>query len=77
MPTKEQLAHGFMFMYEKDGYYYGSYDLFPSKDDVKLIKVAIWRGHESPEPTPTPSYWEELDQLNSNEQDQLVNRELY
>ena len=48
MATNEQMKHGFTVMYEKDGWYWGSYDLFPSADDVKLIKVAVWRGHEEP-----------------------------
>jgi len=56
MADKKQLEHGFTVMYEKDGYYYGSYDSFPSKDDVKLIKVPVWRGHEEPKPVgPVPA----------------------
>jgi len=56
MATKEQKKHGFTVMYEKDGYYWGSYDPWPSKDDTKLIKVAVWRGYQEPDPTGETEY---------------------
>ena len=48
--------NAFELVYVKDGYYYGSYDLFPSDNDTKLIKLSVWKGFEKPEPIgPVPT----------------------
>lgn len=87
--NKPKKHNAFELIYIKDGYYYGSYDLFPSDNDVKLLKVAVFKGFEKPEkevvpvptpeptPVPVPVPSEEAEYLTSEAQEQLVEEELY